>query len=277
MNFGILSMMIPYQNLYIYEISGEILGSRSFFKEDFIGCWNEGEASYLFFSQPHDEEVEVFIRKKGFSLLRKDVLDYKAWQGGEELKPFKMGNLVFCPPWESGVTEGEEILVYLDPCVAFGTGFHPTTHSCLKALWEVYQKERPKKVLDLGTGSGILALTAAKWGADKVLAIDCNELAVDTALRNVLLNGEDHRIEVKIGRAEDFIEEEADLVCANLHLKVIESLMDKKAFFEKRWYLLSGLFVKDGEEIERRLNQRSIETYLKIQEKNWLTLIGLKI
>jgi hypothetical protein len=52
-----MEMMIPYQNLYIYEISGEILGSRSFFKEDFIGCWNEGEASYLFFFQPHDEEV----------------------------------------------------------------------------------------------------------------------------------------------------------------------------------------------------------------------------
>jgi len=50
-------MMISYPNLYIYEISGEILGSRDFFKEDFIGCWNEGEASYLFFSQPHDEEV----------------------------------------------------------------------------------------------------------------------------------------------------------------------------------------------------------------------------
>ena len=268
--------MIPYQNLYIYEISGEILGSRSFFKEDFIGCWNEGEASYLFFSQPHDEEVEVFVRRKGFSLLGKDVLDYKAWQGGEELKPFKMGNLVFCPPWKSGVTEVGEILVYLDPCVAFGTGSHPITQSCLKALWEVYQKERPKKVLDLGTGSGILALAAAKWGAERVLAIDCNELAVDTAFRNVLLNGEDHRIEVKIGRAEDVIEKEADLVCANLHLKVIESLMDKKAFFEKRWFLLSGLFVKDGEEIERRLNRTSIETYQKIQEKNWLTLVGLK-
>ena len=74
-------------------------------------------------------------------------------------------------------------------------------------------------VLDLGTGSGILALAAAKWGAEKVLAIDCNELAVETALRNVLSNGESQRIEVKQGKAEDFIEEEADLVCANLHLQ----------------------------------------------------------
>ena len=73
-------MMIPYQNLYIYEISAEILGSRNFFKEDFIGCWNEGEASFLFFSRPHDEEVELFIKKKRVSLLAKEVLDYKVWQ-----------------------------------------------------------------------------------------------------------------------------------------------------------------------------------------------------
>ena len=270
-----LSMMIPYQTLYIYEISGAISDSRSFFKEDFIGCWNEGEVSFLFFSKPHEEEVESFIKKRRLPLVSKNVLDYRAWQAGEELRPFRVGNLVISPPWENGEVGEGEVLVRLDPCVVFGTGYHPTTRTCLQALWEIYQKERPKKVLDLGTGSGILALAAAKWGAEKVLAIDCNELAVDTALRNVLLNGEDHRIEVKMGRAEDFIEEEADLVCANLHLKVIESLMDKKAFFEKRWVLLSGLFVTDGEEIERRFNQRSIETYQKIQEKNWLTLVGL--
>jgi ribosomal protein L11 methyltransferase len=128
-----------------------------------------------------------------------------------------------------------EILVHLDPCIVFGTGYHPTTRTCLQALWEIYQKERPKKVLDLGTGSGILALTAAKWGAEKVLAIDCNELAVETALRNVWSNGESQRIEVRKGNAEDFIEEKADLICANIHLQVIESVLKKKAFFQKRW------------------------------------------
>jgi ribosomal protein L11 methyltransferase len=269
-------MMIPYQNLYIYEISGEISNSKSFFKEDFIGCWNEGEISCLFFSHPHDEEVKALADQKGLFLLSKNVLDYKAWQAGEELKPFKVGNLVICPPWEDGVVEEGEILVHLDPCVVFGTGYHPTTRSCLKTLWEIYQKERPKRVLDLGTGSGILALAAAKWGADQVLAIDCNELAVETALRNVALNGESDRIEVRQGRAEDFIEEEADLICANLHIQAIESLLSKEAFFKKRWFILSGLFVKDAEEIERQLNRKSIKTYQRLQEKNWLTLVGLK-
>ena len=267
--------MIPYPNLYIYEISGAISDSKNFFKEDFIGCWNEGEASFLFFSQPHDEEVESFIEKKGYPLISRNILDYQAWQAGEELKPFKVGNLIISPPWENGRVEEGEVLVHLDPCVVFGTGYHPTTRTCLQALWEIYQKERPKKVLDLGTGSGILALAAAKWGAARVLAIDCNELAVETALRNVSSNGESQRIEVRMGKAEDFIEEETDLVCANIHLQVIESLLKKRAFFKKRWFILSGIFEKDAKKIERRLIQRSVEIVQRVQEKNWLTLVGL--
>jgi ribosomal protein L11 methyltransferase len=267
--------MIPYQNLYIYEISGEISDSRDFLKKDFIGCWNEGETSFLFFSQPHDEEVESFIKKKGYPVLSRNILDYKAWQAGEELKPFQVGNLVISPPWENVSVEEGQILVHIDPCVVFGTGYHPTTRTCLQATWEIYQKEKPKKVLDLGTGSGILALAAAKWGAEKVLAIDCNELAVETASRNVLSNNESKRIEVRRGKAEDLIREKADLVCVNIHLQVIESVLKKKAFSRKRWFILSGIFEKDVHEIERRLKQKSVRIVQKLQEKNWSTIVGL--
>ena len=160
-----MEIMIPYETLYIYEICGEIQGSRNFLKEDFIGCWNEEGSSFFFFSLPHDEQVEAFADQRGLSLLTRNILDYKAWQAGEELRPFKIANLVFSPPWENVVIGKEETLVHIDPCVVFGTGYHPTTRSCLTALWEIYQKERPEKMLDLGTGSGILALAAAKWGA----------------------------------------------------------------------------------------------------------------
>ncbi len=268
-------MMIPYQNLYIYEISGEILDSRNFLKQDFIGCWNEGETSFLFFSQPHDEEVESFIKKKGYPLLSRNILDYKAWQAGEELKPFQVGNLVISPPWENVSVEEGQILVQLDPCVVFGTGYHPTTRTSLEATLEIYQKERPKKVLDLGTGTGILALAAAKWGAEKVLAIDSNELAVETASRNVLTNGESERIEVRRGKAEDFIREKADLVCVNIHLQVIESLLKKKGFFRKRWLILSGIFEKDVEGIEERLKGKAVRIVQRLQGKSWATLVGL--
>jgi ribosomal protein L11 methyltransferase len=270
-----MEIMIPYETLYIYEICGEIQGLRNFFKEDFIGCWNEEGSSFLFFSLPHDEQVEAFADRSGLSLLTRNILDYKAWQAGEELRPFKIGNLVFSPPWENAVIGKEETLVYVDPCVVFGTGYHPTTRSCLRALWEIYQKERPGKMLDLGTGSGILALAAAKWGAKKVLAIDCNELAVETALRNVSLNRELERIGVRQGKAEEFIDEEADLVCANLHLRVIESLLRKEAFFKKRWLILSGLFQRDGQEVVNRLEQGAVTIFQRVEEKNWMTLTGL--
>ena len=150
----ILSMIIPYQNLYVYEISGAISDSKKFFNEDFIGCWNEGEASFLFFSQPHDEEVESFIEKKGYPLVSRNVLDYKAWQAGEELKPFKVGNLVISPPWENGKVEEGEILVHLDPCVVFGTGYHPTTRTCLEALWEFIKKRSRRKFWTLEQAQG---------------------------------------------------------------------------------------------------------------------------
>ena len=107
-----------------------------------------------------------------------------------------------------------------------------------------------------------------------MLAVDCNELAVETALRNVFSNGESQRIEVRMGKAEGFIEDEADLICANIHLQVIESLLKKRAFFEKRWFILSGVFEKDAEEIERRLIPKPVEIVQRLQEKNWLTIVG---
>ncbi len=265
---------LPYKDLYVYEISGEIPDSKDFFREDFIGCWNEGEISCLFFSAPRDEEVLALTKKRGLTLLSRNVMDYRAWQAGDELKPFRVENLVISPPWEDYSLKDGETLILLDPCVVFGTGYHPTTRSCLKALSGLYQKEKPEIVLDLGTGTGILALAAARLGAKKVFAVDWNELAAETAARNVRLNGETGRIDVWKGKAEDLIKKEADLVCANLHFEVIESLVHQESFFEKRWILLSGLFVRDGEEIERQLNEKGIQTFRKFQEKVWLTWVG---
>jgi ribosomal protein L11 methyltransferase len=265
---------IPYQDLYVYEVSGEIFNSKTYFKDDFIGCWNEGEISCLFFSASHDDEVQAFIQKKRFRLLSRNVMDYKSWQAGDELKPFTVGNLVIAPPWEGCHVEQGQILILLDPCVVFGTGYHPTTRSCLNALRELYQREKPKTVLDLGTGTGILSLAAAKWGADKVLAIDCNELAVETTLRNVRLNGEVDRISVERGMAEDFIRSEAELVCANLHFQAMESLICQDSFLEKRWAILSGLFLRDGGEIVGQLTRKGFQTLLEVREKCWLTWLG---
>jgi len=101
-------------------------------------------------------------------------------------------------------------------------------------------------------------------------------LAVETTLRNVRLNGEADRIRVLKGMAEDFIREEADLVCANIHVQVMESLVRQDSFLKKRWAILSGLFLRDGEEIVRQLNRKGFQTLLEVREKCWLTWLGAR-
>jgi len=92
----------------------------------------------------------------------------------------------------------------------------------------------------------------------------------------VASNGESQRIEVKLGRAEDFVDVEADLVCANIHLQIIEALLAMKGFYRKRWYVLSGIFAQDAEGIEQQLVQNSITIVDKPQERNWVTLVGFR-
>ena len=86
--------MKPYKDLYIYEIEGVIDKPQSLFPEDFLGCWCEGECSYLFFSTDKKEVLEVLLANDPSRSLRSEtVVDYKDWEAGAELKPFKAGRL----------------------------------------------------------------------------------------------------------------------------------------------------------------------------------------
>jgi ribosomal protein L11 methyltransferase len=121
--------------------------------------------------------------------------------------------LVVCPTWIDYAPRAEEVVIRLDPGMAFGTGQHPTTRLCLEALesrlrpgQEVPGRARagprlgaPVWVLDVGTGSGILAIAAALLGAARVIALDVDPVAVGVARQNVLLNGVEGRVQVVEG------------------------------------------------------------------------------
>jgi ribosomal protein L11 methyltransferase len=131
------------------------------------------------------------------------------------------------------------------------------------------------RVLDLGTGTGILALAAALLDAEKVLAVDLNPLSVKTARKNVRLNGLEGSIEVVEGLAEDFVEETADLVLANLHHNVLLKLLGTAGFLEKRWYVLSGLLRSQVREIRDQLRERELHVTREWeQEGTWYTLLA---
>lgn len=127
------------------------------------------------------------------------------------------------PTWREHTPAPAEVVIDLDPGMAFGTGLHPTTHLCLAALDE--RLVAGSRVLDLGTGSGILAIAAAKLGAGEVVALDIDPVAVSAARENVARNGVADRIRVGAGSAaEAAVDQPFDLVLANILAGVIIDL-----------------------------------------------------
>jgi ribosomal protein L11 methyltransferase len=243
-----------YEDLHIYLIDGIVpADDEAGFGEQFIGRWIEGESSFLFFSKPSREKVDVLLRTRpALSFLQEHHFSYDEWQGSF-LDPIQVENLLIVPPWKDVEAEEGLIKILLDPGVVFGTGLHPTTTDCLKALVELMSRDRMEKILDLGTGTGILALAAARLGAKKVMAVDLNPLCVKTAERNVALNHLEDTVEVLEGKAECLAGSPADLVVANIHYNVLDRLVDRAEFQGRAWYILSGLLRSQARDIEARL------------------------
>jgi ribosomal protein L11 methyltransferase len=267
--------MNPYKDLYIYEIEGVIDQSHSTFREDFLGCWCEGDCSYIFFSTDKKEVLKTYLADDpSLSLRSETVVDYKDWEAGAELRPFKAGRLHVSPVWETVETGEDEVLISIDPRLAFGSGNHATTKQCLEALCLVYQDDQPKRVLDLGCGTGILAVAAAKLGGERVLAVDYSNLAVETAERNCQINHVENRVEVVEGEALDHLGWESELLLANLRYYIIEELMESPHFVEKKWYILSGLLWSETQQLLKRLPDFSINVVKIISGDSWSTVVA---
>jgi ribosomal protein L11 methyltransferase len=138
-----------------------------------------------------------------------------------ELTAIEIGDMIVAPPWDlpRGEAAAGRMLIVIEPSMGFGTGHHQTTRLCLRALKEA--GVRGKRVLDLGTGSGVLAIAAAKLGASSVLGVDDDPDAVDAARKNVTLNGlgpDAGAPIVRIERADirTAATEPAEIVLANL-------------------------------------------------------------
>jgi ribosomal protein L11 methyltransferase len=264
-----------YRDLYIYLIEGVVPAEdEATFGEQFIGRWIEGESSFLFFSESSREKIDVLLsRRPGLSLFQEHNFSYDEWQGSIP-EPIRVGSLLIVPPWKNVEAEKGLIKILLDPGVVFGTGLHPTTRDCLEALLGLMRRERVEKVLDLGTGTGILALAAARLGAQKVLAVDLNPLCVRTTRRNVSVNHLEETIDVAEGKAEDLVGSPVDLVVANIHYDVLTRLVDQPEFQGRPWYILSGLLRSQARDIEARLPAHRLKVERRWDyEATWYTML----
>lgn len=204
----------------------------------FVGLWNEDEFMYLFFTAPEDEYVTSRVCSKTAILSSRHEILYKDWQTAMPPEGIRAGGAHFVR-WDHPAPPPGSIR--LDPSVVFGDGSHPTTIACLSAIERVFRSQRIRSMLDLGTGSGILALAAACLGINTVVAVDKNRLAVQTARANVKKNMLSSAIRVAEGEARIFIDKPFDLVAANLPFRVLRDLVTSKhALLHNNW-IVSGI------------------------------------
>ncbi len=270
----------PYEMLYIYEIAGHAACLDGQFGPGYLGCWQEADYAFLFFEVPSRKSVEGFVGENpGLSCRSETVMPYQDWEAGDKIRTFQAGPLRIRPPWEPGDFLPEKGDIVLDPGVVFGSGLHPSTRLCLNALIQLSTSKRLETVLDLGCGTGILSCAAARLGAQSVLAVDSNNLAVHTARRNVTGNGLDDVVTVITGEAQDFLHRRVDLLLANLPMESLELLVSQKDFFHvARLYILAGMMGRQVHRIRQKLEGPSSLEILSSEHYDfWFALTAMSI
>ncbi|MFH1982710.1 MAG: 50S ribosomal protein L11 methyltransferase [Pseudomonadota bacterium] len=247
-------------DLYIYYIQGRLPAATRMPETGFLGNWEEGDTSFLFFSRPAGDDVRRLMAAAPAGVVLQDTYEmtYAEWQGC--VPPVQdIGGFSIVPPWEAAPRDGALALT-IDPGVVFGTGQHPTTYDCLAALELAFSRGPVGRMIDLGTGTGILAIAGARLGCHRVLAVDLNRLAAVTAHRNVQLNNMAGRVIVAVADALTVAPGPAELIVANIHYAVMRQLVGDRQFMAgKRAFILSGLLRSEAKDIRFVLSTMGVK------------------
>lgn len=191
--------------------------------------------------------------------------------------PFRIGrHLWIQPSWlEAEEVAAGDIVLTLDPGMAFGTGLHPTTQMCLQALEELV---RPgMRVLDVGTGSGILAIAAAKLGATAVLGVDTDRIAVEAAIENARLNGVEGQIRIEQGTLAAVTEQGWDMVVVNILAPVIIELLQTGGLMdyvgEGGRLILSGIIEEQGQGVIEAVEAAGGRVEQTYTVRDWVAMV----
>jgi ribosomal protein L11 methyltransferase len=183
--------------------------------------------------------------------------------------------LVIEPTWRRHRAAPGDVVISLDPGMAFGTGLHPTTRLCLEGLERLADDGRMKRarVLDVGCGSGILAIAALKLGAVSAMGVDTDPIAVESTLANARRNGLARRLRASEGSVPTG-QPEVDVVLANLIAGVLVQLAAplRGALRPGGTLLASGIFVDREDEVRRAFDGAGLEVAARLAEGEWLAL-----
>ena len=186
--------------------------------------------------------------------------------------------LVIKPSWEAFAAASDDVVVDLDPGMAFGTGTHGTTRLCLEALADLFDAHPPRRVLDVGTGSGILAIAAAALGAERVLACDIDPDALRIAGENAAQNGVAGGIELTVAPLEE-LTGEFDLVLANIlaeeNIRLGDALVARLA--PGATLVLSGILIEKEELVAKAFAVYPLSPAIITRRDEWSCLTFRKV
>lgn len=181
------------------------------------------------------------------------------------------------PTWENYTpVHTDELIIELDPGMAFGTGTHPTTVLCIQALERIVKKD--DMVIDVGTGSGVLSIAAAMLGAKSVLALDLDEVAVRSAKLNIKLNKVHEKTSVRQNNLLSGIEEQADVIVANILAEVIVRFTDDvyRLLQKDGYFIASGIILQKKEEVKDAIIASGLEIIETVQMEDWVSITAQK-
>lgn len=268
------------------NVFGEIyaLDEKDFPKEGVIVKAYLSESSFL---NETIEDIKLAITNLanfnidvGHNVVTIKEVDEEDWATAwkQYYHPVKISErFTIVPTWEDYTpVDSDELIIELDPGMAFGTGTHPTTVMCLQALEKVVAPDNT--VIDIGTGSGVLSIGAAMLGAKHVHALDLDEVAVRSARENITLNKVDDKIAVQQGNLLDTVKAPADVVVANILAEVILSFTDDAFSIVKPGglYVTSGIIGAKKDAVKEALQASGFIIEEVLMMEDWVAIIARK-
>ncbi|OPY89631.1 MAG: Ribosomal protein L11 methyltransferase [Syntrophus sp. PtaU1.Bin208] len=212
--------------------------------------------------------------------LTTEVITDPDWgeQWKKYFKPLRVSrDIVIKPTWERYTPMGHDIVIEIDPGMAFGTGQHASTRMCLEALEEIlltHRSPEPLNVLDVGTGTGILGIACAKLGAERVLCVDIDPKATEIAQENIAINSVEDRVSVT-QRDISTLTDTYDLIVANLTAKLLIKLKKPLTSLLRPGgrLILSGIIDQNRSDIETHFFRDPLVPSSSLSEKEWVCYV----
>lgn len=250
------------------------------------GAWEDEGSVHLYWPEDHWNEDRLSLIRRiltdiapsiGDSALSVRLMPAQDWNEAwaRSVRPLRIGRLVIRPSWESVELGQNDIEIVLDPKQAFGTGHHATTRMLLE--WLQKNMYGGEQVLDVGTGSGILAMAAVKLGARSAIGVEIDPIAGECAREYVVQNGLKDRIDIICGRLAELPAEKrkaSDLVLANLDRQTVLDLADELACSMLRGarIMVSGILVEQQTEIIGRFSSLGLVCSERCEDEGWVAM-----